>query len=39
VRAALEAHLGSRQVARIVYGSIIGLARIVGLGTIRRPRV
>jgi hypothetical protein len=32
VRAALEAHLGSRQVARIVYGSIIGLALVVGLG-------
>jgi hypothetical protein len=32
VRAALEVHLGSRQVARVVYGSIIGLTLIVGLG-------
>jgi hypothetical protein len=31
VRATLEAHLGSRQVARIVYGSIIGLTLIVAL--------
>jgi hypothetical protein len=29
VRAALEAHLGSRQVARVIYGSIIGLALVV----------
>jgi hypothetical protein len=32
VRAALEAHLGSRQIARIVYGSIIGLTLVVGVG-------
>jgi hypothetical protein len=31
VRASLEAHLGSRQVARVVYGAIIGLALIVVL--------
>jgi hypothetical protein len=31
VRAALEAHLGSRQVARIVYGAIIGLTLVVAL--------
>jgi hypothetical protein len=31
VRAALEAHLGSRQVARIVYGSILGLTLVVAL--------
>jgi hypothetical protein len=31
VRASLEAHLGSRQVARVVYGAIIGLALIVAL--------
>jgi hypothetical protein len=29
VRARLEAHLSSRQVARVVYGSIIGLALVV----------
>jgi VIT1/CCC1 family predicted Fe2+/Mn2+ transporter len=29
VRATLEAHLGSRQVARVVYGSIIGLALVI----------
>jgi hypothetical protein len=29
VRAGLEAHLSSRQVARVVYGSIIGLAFVV----------
>jgi hypothetical protein len=29
VRATLEAHLGSRQVARVVYGSIIGLTLVV----------
>ncbi len=28
---ALEAHLGSHQVARVVYGSIIGLALVVAL--------
>jgi hypothetical protein len=32
VRAAIEAHLGSQQIARIVYGSIIGLALVVGAG-------
>jgi hypothetical protein len=32
VRATLEAHLGSRQVARVVYGSIIGLTLVVALG-------
>jgi hypothetical protein len=31
VRASLEAHLGSQQVARVVYGAIIGLALIVVL--------
>jgi hypothetical protein len=31
MRASLEAHLGSRQVARVVYGAIIGLALIVAL--------
>jgi hypothetical protein len=31
VRAALEAHLGSQQVARIVYGSIIGLTLVVAV--------
>jgi len=31
VRSSLEAHLGSRQVARVVYGAIIGLALIVVL--------
>lgn len=31
MRATLEAHLGSRQVARTVYGSIIGLALVVAL--------
>jgi hypothetical protein len=31
VRASLEAHLGSRQVARVVYGSIIGLALVVAI--------
>lgn len=31
MRSALEAHLGSRQVARIVYGSIIGLTLVVAL--------
>jgi hypothetical protein len=30
-RPRLEAHLGSRQVARVVYGSIIGLTLIVAL--------
>ena len=31
VRSNLEAHLGSRQVSRVVYGSIIGVALIVTL--------
>ena len=31
MRASIEAHLGSRQVGRVVYGSIIGLALIVAL--------
>ncbi|SFL94023.1 hypothetical protein [Geodermatophilus ruber] len=31
MRANLEAHLGSRQVARVVYGAIIGLALVVVL--------
>ena len=31
VRASLEAHLGSRQVTRVVYGAIIGLALIVAV--------
>jgi hypothetical protein len=31
VRTRLQTHLGSRQVARVVYGSIIGLALIVAL--------
>jgi len=31
VRASLEAHLGSHKVARVVYGSIIGLAFVVAL--------
>jgi hypothetical protein len=31
VRASLEEHLGSKQVARVVYGSIIGLALIVAV--------
>src|SRR3954453_19572527 len=31
MRASLEQHLGSRQVSRIVYGAIIGLALIVAL--------
>jgi hypothetical protein len=30
-RARLESHLGSRQVARVIYGAIIGLALIVAL--------
>ncbi|RFU22033.1 hypothetical protein [Geodermatophilus marinus] len=29
MRAAVEAHLGSRRVARVVYGAIIGLALVV----------
>ena len=33
MRAGLEAHLGSRQVARVVYGSIIGLALVVALNS------
>lgn len=32
MRARLEAHLGSEEVARVVYGAIIGLALIVALG-------
>jgi hypothetical protein len=31
VRESVEAHLGSRQVSRVVYGSIIGVALIVAL--------
>jgi hypothetical protein len=31
MRASIEAHLGSRQVGRVVYGSIIGLAFVVTL--------
>ncbi|MGY1779977.1 hypothetical protein [Geodermatophilus sp. SYSU D01036] len=31
MRAGLEAHLGSRQVGRVVYGSIIGLALVVAV--------
>jgi hypothetical protein len=31
MRASLEAHLGSRQVGKVVYGSIIGLALVVTL--------
>jgi hypothetical protein len=31
VRSAIESHLGSRQVSRIIYGAIIGLALIVAL--------
>ena len=31
MRASLEQHLGSRQVTRVVYGSIIGLALVVAL--------
>lgn len=31
VRTGLESHLGSRQVSRVVYGSIIGVALIVAL--------
>jgi hypothetical protein len=31
MRASLERHLGSRQVSRVVYGSIIGMALIVAL--------
>jgi hypothetical protein len=31
MRATLEAHLGSQQVARVVYGAIIGLALIAAL--------
>lgn len=31
MRAAVEAHLGSRQVARVVYGAIIGLTLIVAV--------
>jgi hypothetical protein len=31
VRATIEAHLGSRRVARVVYGSILGLTLVVAL--------
>jgi hypothetical protein len=31
VRAAFEAHLGSEQVSRVVYGAVIGLALVVAL--------
>jgi hypothetical protein len=31
VRTAVEAHLGSRQVARVVYGAIIGLTLVVAV--------
>jgi hypothetical protein len=31
VRAALQAHLGSRDVARVIYGAIIGLAFVLAL--------
>ncbi|WP_116450400.1 hypothetical protein [Blastococcus litoris] len=31
MRASLEQHLGSRQVGRVVYGSIIGLALVVAI--------
>jgi mannose/fructose/N-acetylgalactosamine-specific phosphotransferase system component IIC len=31
VREAIEAHLGTRQVSRVIYGSIIGLALVVAL--------
>src|SRR5688500_9346408 len=31
MRASLEQHLGSRQVGRVVYGTIIGLALVVAL--------
>jgi hypothetical protein len=33
MRQAIEAHLGSRQVGRVIYGSIIGLALVVALQT------
>ena len=31
MRPAIEAHLGSRQVARVIYGAIIGMAIVVSL--------
>jgi VIT1/CCC1 family predicted Fe2+/Mn2+ transporter len=31
VRRSIEAHLGSRQVARVIYGAIIGMALVVSL--------
>jgi hypothetical protein len=31
MRTRLAAHLGSRQVARVIYGAIIGLALVVAL--------
>ena len=33
MRVSLQAHLGSRQVAKVVYGSIIGLALVVALNS------
>jgi hypothetical protein len=33
LRRAIEAHLGSRDVARVIYGSIVGLALVVALGS------
>ena len=32
MRASLEAHLSSRQVARVVYGAIVGLTLVVAVG-------
>lgn len=31
MRSAIEAHLGSRQVAKVIYGAIIGMALVVAL--------
>jgi hypothetical protein len=31
MRQAIEAHLGSRQLARVIYGAIIGMALVVSL--------
>jgi hypothetical protein len=31
VRAALDVHIGSRRVARVVYGAIVGLTLVVAL--------
>jgi hypothetical protein len=36
MRQAIEAHLGSRQVARVIYGAIIGMAIVASLEHIRR---